>query len=495
MNNKRNGRWQKADGRWRKKPLLKKCLLILLPFAICHLPSAMLLAVPPALPEFPPLHFKPAKPVRYVLDNGLIVYLLEDHELPLVRLDLFIKAGTQYDPVDKIGLGAIFGEAMTNGGTVTHPPEEIEKTLDRKAASISFAIELENGSGSMSSRKEDFDAIFGLFSDLILHPQFQKDKFELAKAKAQESLRRMNDDPDDVARREFRRLMYGNHHPYARIPSPAMIKNIKRDDMIEAHKRFFRPNGTRISVSGDFQSAEMLAKLKNALGSWTKSDVSWPEIPAPQPVTEQRVFYIQKPINQSQIRIGDLGLARHNPDHFAWEVFNELWGGGGTSRLFRTVRTELGLAYSVGSGFSEPQQRGLIVAVSQTRGSQTIAATQAILKINQEVRQAPFTPAEISDAKESIRNRFVENFTSSEQIAAYTMNLEYFGFPEDYLDTYTQKIGAVEAADLQRVGRTYLHPEHSSILVMGDLSTFEKPLSTLGKPQEIKLLDYSQDEP
>ena len=164
---------------------------------------------------------------------------------------------------------------------MTHPPEEIEKILDRKAASISFSIDLENGSGAMSSRKEDFDAVFGLFTDLILHPQFQKDKFELAKAKALESLRRMNDDPEEVARREFRSAMYGAHHPYARIPSPEMIKNIKREDLLAAHKRFFRPNGSWIAVSGDFQAAEMLAKLKSALGAWAKSDVHWPEIPAP----------------------------------------------------------------------------------------------------------------------------------------------------------------------------------------------------------------------
>src|SRR5260370_24161305 len=110
-------------------------------------------------------------------------------------------------------------------------------------------------------------------------------------------------------------------------------------------------------------------------------------------------------MNQSQIRMGDFGLARHSPDHFAWEVFNELWGGSATSRLFRTVRTQLGLAYSVGSGYSEPAEKGLIVAVSQTRGSQTIAATQSILKITQDLREVPFTENEISDAKESIRNR------------------------------------------------------------------------------------------
>jgi predicted Zn-dependent peptidase len=457
--------------------------------------SQVSFATPPPLPEFPPLHFHPPKPVRYVLDNGLVIYLLEDHELPLIRLDMYFKAGTQDDPIDKLGLGSIFGEAMTQGGSLSHPPEEIEKILDRKASSISFSIGLENGEGAMSGRRDDFDSVFSLFSDLLLHPQFQKNKFELAKAKALESLRRMNDDPDDVAKREFRKIMYGNHHPYARIPSPEMIKNIKRNDLLEAHQRFFRPNGSWIAVSGDFQTTEMLAKLKSALGGWAKSDVQWPEIPAPPATTERRVFYIQKPINQSQIRIGDLGLARHNPDHFAWEVFNELWGGSATSRLFRTVRTELGLAYSVGSGFSEPEKQGLVVAVSQTRGSQTIAAAQAILNINRDVQEAPFSNKEISDAKESIRNRFVENFTSSAQIAAYMMNLEYFGFPTDYLDTYPQKIAGVEAADLQRVGRLYLHPERSTILVMGDLSTFDKPLSTLGRPQEIKLIDYSQDQP
>src|ERR1035441_6723193 len=124
--------------------------------AICLLPSAMLCAVPPMLPAFPPLNFHPPKPTRTVLTNGLIVYLLEDHELPLIRAEIYFQGGTQADPVDKIGLGSIFGESMTNGGTPSHPPEEIEKTLDRKAASIGFSVGLENGEGEMSSRAEDF---------------------------------------------------------------------------------------------------------------------------------------------------------------------------------------------------------------------------------------------------------------------------------------------------------------------------------------------------
>jgi len=478
-----NRKLQKGNRKW-----------VLLTFAICILPFAMTSAVPPPLPEFPPLKFIPPKPTRTVLDNGLVVYLLEDHELPLVRLEMYFQGGSQYDPIDKIGLGALFGESMTYGGSLAHTPEDIEKTLTRKAASISFSLGLENGDGAMSCRQEDFDVIFGLFGDLLLHPQFRKDKFEIAKAKSMEALRRMNDDPDDVARREFRRVMYGEHHPYARIPTPAMIENIKRDDLVAAHKRFVRPNGAWIAVSGDFKSAEMLAKLKTILGPWAKTTTAWPAVAAPVPDPQQRVYYIQRPINQSQIRIGEFGLARHSPDHFAWEVFNELWGGSATSRLFRIVRTEQGLAYSVGSGYSEPEQKGLIVAVSQTRGSQTLAAVQSILKITREAREAPFTEKEISDAKEAIRNRFVENFTSSAQIASYMMNLEFFGFPADYLDTYTQHIGQVSEEDLRRMGHTYIHPDRFTILLMGDLSTFDKPVSTLGRPQEIKLPDYSQDQ-
>jgi len=467
----------------------------ILSFALCILSFELSFANPPPLPQFPPLVFHPPKPQRIVLDNGLVVFLLEDHELPLIRVETVHAAGSQYEPPDKIGLGSIFSEAMTEGGSLSYKPEDIEKTLDRTASDVEFSIGLENGSGSMRCRAEDFDQVFAIFTDLLLRPQFRKDHVELAKAKGLESLRRMNDDPEDVARREFRRAIYGKGHPYARIPSPETIKNIKRDDLIQMHTRYFHPNSTSIAVSGDFQSAAMIAKLKQALASWSKGDTTLPAV-APVTGTPQRaVYYIQRSIDQSQIRIGHLGLARHNPDHFAWEVFNELWGGGATSLLFRTVRTQQGLAYSVGSGFSEPAQKGLIVAVSQTRGPETIAAVQSMLAITKEASGAPFTPKEITGAKEAIRNRFVENYTSSAQIAAEVMNNEFFGFPKDYLDTYTDRIGQVTAEDLRRVAHTYLHPDDSAILVMGDLSTFEKPMSTLGHPQEIKLTDYTEEEP
>jgi zinc protease len=158
--------------------------------------------------------------------------------------------------------------------------------------------------------------------------------------------------------------------------------------------------------------------------------------------------------------------------------------------LFQTVRTEKGLAYAVGSAFSEPADLGLIVAVSQTRGPETLEAIRAIMDINKAVQSAPFSAKEITFAKEAIRNRFVENFTSSAQISQEMMAQEFRGYPQDYLETYTAKIGRITQADLKRAGEKHLHPERSVILVVGDLSTFDKPLSTLGRPQEIRLPDY-----
>jgi predicted Zn-dependent peptidase len=473
--------------------MMRRALMALvMTFSLAPLPSR---AASPVLPTFPPLEFNPPKPERYVLENGLVVYLLEDHELPLIRVSTLHRTGSQYEPVDKVGLSQIFGPAMTLGGSASHSPEDIEKTLDKTAARIHFSVSLESANGSMSCRAENFDQIFGLFADLLLRPTFRKDQVDLQREKSLEALRRMNDEPDDMARREFRALIYGRTHPYARVPSPETLKNVKQQDLKAMHARHFMPNATWIAVSGDFDSQVMKRAIQTAFGAWLKGTPQLPAVPPIPTSVTKGIHYIQRPVNQSQIRVGGLGLERHNPDHFAWEVFNELWGGSAASLLFRTVRTQQGLAYSVGSAFSEPPQKGLVVAVSQTRGQQTIAAVQSIVAISSRAAQAPFSGEEIKWAKEAIRNRFVENFTSSAQIVSEIMGFEYFGFPPDYLDTYTDKIGTVTAADLQRVGRKYLRLDESKILVIGDLSTFEKPISTLGKALEVKPIDYSQETP
>jgi zinc protease len=454
---------------------------------------AMGFAEMPALPQFPKLDFHPPKPERYVMPNGLIVYFFEDHDLPLIKIDMLFRTGTEYEPADKIGVSNIFADAWGQGGTTKQKPLDIARFLERKAAGIGFSMGLESASGSMSARTQDFPEVFRVFADLLLTPAFDKDYVDLAKARSLDALRRMNDDPEEIMRREFRRVMYGNDHPYARVASPDSIQHIKREDLLAWHAAYILPNNAFIAVSGDFKSADMKKTLAGAFGGWKSVPLSLPPIAPVIPVTTKRLLYAQRAINQTQIRVGYYGYARHSGDEFAWSVFNELWGGNATSRLFQTVRTQLGLAYAVGSASFIPSGTGILVAVSQTRGSQSIAATQAILKINAEIRHAPFTATEIQAAKDQLINEYLHNFATSEQCVSLYMSNEFYGFPADYLENYSKNIAKVTAADLVRVGEKYLKPEQSTILLIGDLSTFEKPIATLGKAQELLILDYNQE--
>ncbi len=441
----------------------------------------------PVLPVFPTLQFHPPKPERYVLDNGLTVLLLEDRELPLIRTQIMIKGGTQYDPADKVGLAAVFAAAMEQGGSATRSPDTIEKILARTGANIGFNVALEEYSGSMNCRTQDFDTVFEIFADLLRNPSFDSKFVNLEKAKQMEALRRVYDEPDDMARREFRKLIYGPAHPYARIPSPLSLKAIKRSDLDAYKTRYILPNATILAISGDFESSIMKQKIKKVFGDWPRGTLADLRIPEVSSSVDKGVYYISKSLPQSQIRMGHLGFARHNPDHFAWEVFNELWGGDSTSRLFKTVRTEKGLAYAVASAYSEPANLGLIVTICQTRGPETTEAIRLIQQINQEMTRAPFSPMEISRAKQAIMNRYIQNFTSSAQIAGERMTMEFYGFPENYLDTYPNKISAITTTELARVASRYLKPDQSTLLVIGDLSTFRKPLSMFGRVKEVKL--------
>ena len=449
-------------------------------------------ATSPRLPQFPALELHPPKAERFVLPNGLTVFLLEDHELPLIKLETLTRAGAQWESPEKRGITMVLAEAMSQGGSSAHTPEEIERFQDTTAAAIAFSGDLESVTGQLNCRTADFNQGFALFSDLLTHPQFRSDFVQLAKEKGTESLRRMTDDPAETARRELRRIIYGPDHPYARVPSPETLSGIQREELLQMHRIYFRPNTTFMAVSGDFDPKALRAKIESTLGGWAKAAVRYPVVPQPKPVTSRQVFYVQRALNQSQIRIGDLGMARHSPDHFAWEVFNELWGGSATSRLFRIVRTQQGLAYSVGSGYSEPQETGLIVAVSQTRAGQTIAATQSILTISSDAARAPFSAEALSTAKDAIINRYIENYASSSQIVNEIMSYDYFGFPPNYLQEYPKEVAKVSLADLTRVGKTYLHPERAKILIMGDVPAFDKPVSALGSAEVWKPLNYSQ---
>ena len=248
--------------------LLVLIMLVLGILAVLPLGSAM--AETSVLPDprqmkFEPVTFTPPDVERLVLENGLVVFLLEDHELPLVTVSAMMRTGSWLDPAEKTGLAGLTGNLMRTGGSAKMSAQRVDEELERIAAGISFSIGEESGSATLDVLKKDLETGLRIFADLLRTPAFESERVELAKLQAIEGIRRRQDQPGSIAAREFAKLMYGPAHPYARESTVESITKITRDDLAEFHRRTIHPNGLIVGVSGDFDKEAMVALLRGLM--------------------------------------------------------------------------------------------------------------------------------------------------------------------------------------------------------------------------------------
>ena len=437
--------------------------------------------------KFPPLSFQPPKADRAVLSNGMVVYLLEDPELPLIRVSALIRTGSIQDPPDKSGLARVTAAVMRNGGAEGRPFKEINDTLETLAAEIEFSMEMESGSGQLFARKQDFPKVLSIFADLLMWPAFDSAQLDLAKKAEIEAIRRQNDNPEEIAYREFRRALYRGN-PRGRIPTAESIESIRREDLIVFQRKYYHPTTLYLGISGDFKKEEMIPLLEKTFGSWNRSLIEIPSIDFPSPHEEKSIYYAPKEIPSSTILLGHLSLPQIHPDYFPFKLLNFILGGGGfNSRLTQEVRSNRGLAYNVGSFYSGRVGYGVFGALCQTQAATTHKAISLLYEIIEGMKQNPPKAEEIEWAQNTLINQFIFSFSSSAAVVGQQMRLEYDGLPDDYLEKYQQRVAAVTAADLQRAAREYLHPEKSVLVVVGKEEGFEKPLSTFGSVNRIEL--------
>lgn len=447
-------------------------------------------AKPPQDLKFSPLSFKPPKVEKRVLTSGVTVFLLRDTELPLINATALVRTGTMYEAPDKTGVASLCGTLLRGGGTLRRKPDAIDEELEFLGASVESGMDVESAGVSFSTLKKDLDPVLAIYADVLQHPAFDKTKLEIEKAKIIEGIRRRNDDPFQIARREFRKLLYGNAHPLSRTLEIPQIKKISQADLKGFYARYYHPNNMMLAISGDFEIDEMVRKLETAFKAWPKAAVAYPEISRVDPAraTGKQVGIASKKLNQSSVILGHLGIKRHNPDRFAIEVMNEILGGSAfSSRMYKEVRTKRGLAYWVGSNFSEPYDYGTMAAGSQTKSESTGETLGAMLAEINRIRSEKVTPDELRLARDSIINSFVFRYASSHSIVSQKMTLEYYGYAEDYLDTFTDKIAKVTAEDVQRAAQKYLHPDHLTFMVVGDPLTMKLDVPSFGQAVPIDL--------
>jgi zinc protease len=437
--------------------------------------------------QFPPLFFHLPKAARTVLSNGMVVYLLENPELPLIRVSALIRTGSIYDPPNKSGLAKVTAAVMRNGGAEGRTPKEIDETLENLAAEVEFSTDTESGSGYLFARKQDFPKVLPIFADLLMWPTFDPDRLDLVKKAQIEAIRRQNDNPEEIAYREFRRALYRGN-PRGRTPTVESIENIKREDLIVFQRRYFHPTTFSLGVSGDFKKEEMIATLEKTFGSWNRSLIEIPSIPFPSPQEGRSIYYVPKDTPASTVLLGHLSLPQNHPDYFPFLILNFILGGGGfNSRLTQEIRSNQGLAYNVGSFYSGRVGYGVFGALCQTKSSTTHKVISLLDEIIAGMKKNPPGAEELLWAQNTLVNQFIFSFSSSAAIVGQQMRLEYDGLPEDYLETYQERVAAVTAADLRRVAQSHLHPDQSVLVVVGQEKDFEKPLSSFGTVNRIEL--------
>ncbi len=504
--NKLSSSGNKKPKRLRQKPKRSFFVLTLASFLLMCVMLLRLPASAEAAKHYTELEFPPVPEIqlpdytRYELNNGLVVYLVQDRELPLVSGTALFHTGDRLEPADQVGLASIVGEVMRTGGTTEHTADELNQLLEQKAASVETGIDSTVASASFSALSEDLSEVFGLFAEVIRQPVFAPEKVELSKRQQQGQIARRNDEPDQIASREFQKLIYGETSPYARTVEYATLGNIERQDLLDFYSKYFHPNNMILGIVGDFDLNRMRSLIEQEFGNWSADPRVEQQDFAPLPSVSQAkqggVFFVdQSQLTQSYVQIGHLGGQLDSPDYAALSVLNGVLNGFG-GRLFNQVRSRQGLAYSV-YGFWSPRYDypGVFLAGGQTRSDATVPFIQAVLAEIERIRTQAITPEELAYAKESTLNSFIFNFADPAQTLSRLMRYEYYGYPEDFIFQYRRGVEATTIEDVQRVAQEYLKPENLVTLVVGNASQIQPPLSTLGAGTTVTSIDITIPEP
>lgn len=464
-------------------------LLVLCGGAVSSTPA------PPSDPyalTYPPLRLQFPAPTTTTLKNGLVVHLLPDPELPIIDLSFFAGGGSIYDPEDKAGLAALALHAMRTGGTATLTPDQVDQKLETLPATIDFDAGDDALNGSLSCLKDRFPEGLGILAGILRAPRFDAARLEIERGRALEEIRRRWDDPGSTSHLVFARLVYGERSPWARLTTTETVGHIGRDDLVAWQKRFLRPGNLRLAVSGDFDPKKMTRLLEDAFGGWQGGPADLPKIPRVEDRLEPGVYLIERPMSQSTMALGHLGVNRFDPDRFPLDVVNEVLGEGGfTSRLMKEVRSARGLAYSVGGGVGNDTDRGLFEIRCRTRADATVQAIEAIRDVVTALRDQGPTEEETRLAKDSETNAFVFTVDGTAEYMDQVLFYEHYGYPVDYLQAWRGKLQAVTRDQAAAAAKRWLRPEKMVVLVVGNPKAFDRPLQDLGlgEPRRITLPD------
>lgn len=419
-----------------------------------------------------------AESYRHVLPGGIVVYVVEDHTLPLVNVKLNFRTGAFRDRADEPGVAGLAAGMLREGGTAKMSPADFDERVDFIAANLSSRGGDTGSSASLNVITSALDEGLQLLFDMVKTPRFDAERLQVEKSSLLEGMKQRNDDPDTMQAREWGWLIRGRDWYGSRQLTKPQLDAIGRQDLIDLHRRTWGPEGLVIEVAGDVATKSILAQLTNHLAGWKAEEKApWPPAaPAHQP--QPGLYHAEKDVPQGKISMGTLGLRWKDygdPEMYAVQVMNDIFGGGGfTARLMKRIRSDEGLAYGVGSRFGIGDFWPGVFRVGSASKSETVALTMKIvLEEIDKMKQSPPSEEELRVSKNSYIDTFPRQFESPADIAATFAEDEILGRPHDYWTHYRDRFRAVTAAQVQEAAQKHLHPERLTMLVVGKWADIE----------------------
>lgn len=429
-------------------------------------------------------------PEKFKLNNGIEVFFKQDSELPLIDVSVAVRAGKIGVPNKMAGLEKLVAKLLRNGGAGQWTAEQLDQQLEQLAAKVQVKASTYTIDFDLSVLREDGSLGVEVLAAMIQEPRFDTQRFVVNQQQLLESIRRRGDHAAQLAQQVLFSKLYADH-PLANTSRHHTVAPLTRADVEHYYQRHFSPHHTRIVISGDLTAIEAKQWLEHSFGGW-QGALCDNEIPSFADSNPSGLVLIHRPLPQTTILLGEIGIEKSNPDLHAVQVMNYILGGGGfSSRLMREIRSNRGLAYSVYSYFSVGRcLLGPFIAGCETK-NESVAEVVNLLRSEMEtIRQQPITAQDLNQAKDSLINSFVFTFDNTHALAKRIMEQQMYGYPEDYLEEYRQRIAAVTIEDVQRVAVQYLHPDQQLLILVGDREALQPSLKQLGEAvEEIQLSD------
>ena len=426
---------------------------------------------------------------RATLSNGLHVIVLEDFRLPRVAAGIAVRRGAASEPIARAGVATYTAELMQHGAG-DRDALAFARAIDDLGAAFDVSADWDSMSALVSGLSRDLEPLLGLLADVTLRPRLDRREGDRVRAEQLAGLEAQKDEPATLARIEFAKVLYDGHR--FGLPIAGAPQTVGKLDAAAArnfHHELFVPGNAILFVAGDVRADEFLAQAERVFGAWPVGPVPpLPELPPKVVPPGRRVVVVDRPeLGQAQIVLGHEGIARSDPQRFADSLMNNVLGGGGfSSRLMASVRSDAGLTYSIGTSFSMRRAPGPFAVSTFTRAPEVRRVIDLVLAQLEQMKVDPPTSDELRDAKSQTVGGFALGLETSEAIVAALVSLDVQGMPDDALNTYRASIRAVTTEDTAQAAQERLHPDRAGIVLVGPASLLVPQLESLGPVETVK---------